>query len=162
MSYQTELRNKNRGYMNLIVWQKAMQLLELVWKVAFLESKIDFKLRSQVADAAQSVSANISQGYGRRFVSEHIQFLYYALRSIAETMTRVIGLRQTAQISPERFRDFDLLHYEVENRLLKLIEKLEQKRDNEDWVARMAEDPEEYSITPSLHHSITLSLLAHA
>jgi hypothetical protein len=23
MNYQTELRNKNRGYMNLIVWQKA-------------------------------------------------------------------------------------------------------------------------------------------
>ena len=26
MNYQTELRNKNRGYMNLIVWQRAMDL----------------------------------------------------------------------------------------------------------------------------------------
>ena len=26
--YETELRNKNRGYMKLIVWQKAIQLFE--------------------------------------------------------------------------------------------------------------------------------------
>jgi hypothetical protein len=26
--YTTELRNKNRGYMNLIVWQKAMNLFD--------------------------------------------------------------------------------------------------------------------------------------
>ncbi len=125
MNYETELRNKNRGYMKLIVWQKAIELFELVWKIAFIEAKIDFKLRSQFADAAQSISANISEGYGRRFVTEYIQFLYYALGSMAETMTRVIGLRQTEQISVERFHNFDLLHYEVENRLLRLIEKLE-------------------------------------
>jgi hypothetical protein len=74
--YQTELRNKNRGYMKLIVWQKAMQLFELVWQIVFTEAKIDFKLRSQLADAAQSVSPNISEGYGRRSVGEYVQFLY--------------------------------------------------------------------------------------
>ena len=66
MNYETELRNKNRGYMKLIVWQKAIELFELVWAMVFTENKIDFKLRSQIADAAQSVSANISEGYGRR------------------------------------------------------------------------------------------------
>jgi four helix bundle protein len=160
--YETDLRNKNRGYMKLIVWQKAIQLFELIWKILFIEAKVDFKLRSQLADAAQSVSANISEGYGRRSLNEYIQFLYYALGSMAETMTRAIGLKQTNQISDERFHDFDLLHYEVENRLLRLIDKLEQKRDDEDWIARIAEDPEEYSTTPTLHHSITPVLRAHA
>jgi len=153
--YETDLRNKNRGYMKLIVWQKAMQLFELVFRMVFVESKIDFKLRSQIADAAQSISANILEGYGRRSVGEYIQFLYYALGSLAETMTRAIGLKQTNQISAERLHDFDLLHYEVENRLLRLIEKLEQKRDDADWTARIAEDPEECVITPTLQHSIT-------
>src|SRR5882724_7338551 len=74
MNYETELRNKNRGYMKLIVWQKAMELFELVWTIVFTENKIDFKLRSQLADAAQSVSANISEGYGRRSLKEYIQF----------------------------------------------------------------------------------------
>jgi|SRR6266480_3570814 len=160
--YQTELRNKNRGYMKLIVWQKAIQLFDLVWKTAFIDAKIDFKLRSQLADAAQSVSANISEGYGRRYITEYIQFLYYALGSMGETMTRAIGLKQTEQISTERFHDFDSLHYEVENRLLRLIDKLEQKRDDEDWIARIAEDPEEYVITPPLQHSITPPLRSHA
>ena len=160
--YDTELRNKNRGYMKLIVWQKAIQLFDVVWSIAFKESKIDFKLRSQWVDAAQSISANIAEGYGRRSINEYSQFLYYALGSVAETMTRAVGLKQTQQISSERFREFDSLHYEVENRLLRLVEKLEEKRDYADWVARIAEDPEEYIITLSLHHSITPSFRAHA
>lgn len=160
--YETELRNKNRGYMKLIVWQEAIQLFELVWKIAFIEAKIDFKLRSQLADAAQSISANISEGYGRRSINEYIQFLYYALGSLAETMTRAIGLRQTKQISAARFHEFDLLHYEVENRLLRLIDKLELKREDENWIARIAEDPEDYITAPSLQHSTTPTLRIHA
>jgi four helix bundle protein len=165
--YQTELRNKNRGYMKLIVWQKAMELFELVWKTTYVETKIDFKFRAQVADAAQSVAANISEGYGRRSVKEYIQFLYIALGSAAETMTRMMGLNRVQQLSDGRLREFDLLHYEVENRLLRLIEKLEQKRDDEDWIARISEDPLEYDsqpTTPSLHHSITPArlLASHA
>jgi len=162
MKYTTELRNKNRGYMNLIVWQKAMELFELVWKIAYEESKIDFKLRAQFADSAQSVASNIAEGYGRRSVNEYIQYLYIALGSLAEAMTRAIGLERTKQVSAARFNDFNLLHYEVENRLLRLIEKLEQKRDDGDWIARIAEDPEEYSITPTLHHSTTPPLRIHA
>ena len=159
--YETDLRNKNRGYMKFIVWQKAVGLFDLVWNIAFREAKIDLKLRSQWVDAAQSVSANVAEGYGRRSISEYIQFLYYALGSMAETMTRAVGLKQTQQISAQRFQDFCVLHYEVENRLLRLIEKLEQKRDDADWIARIAEDPEEYVITPSLQHSIT-PLCTHA
>ncbi len=162
MNYETELRNKNRGYMKLIVWQKAIELFELVWATVFTENKIDFKLRSQIADAAQSVSANISEGYGRRSLNEYIQFLYDTLGSLAETMTRAIGLKQTGQITESRLHDVDVLHYEVENRLLRLIDKLEQKRGDEDWIDRIAEDPEEYVTTPSLHHSVTPALRAHA
>jgi four helix bundle protein len=158
MSYQTELKNKNRGYMNLIVWQRAMDLFELVWKLAYAEAKIDFKLRAQFTDAAQSIAANISEGYGRRSVKEYIQYLYISLGSLAETMTRGLGLNRIGQISDSRIREFDLLHYEVENRLLKLVEKLEAKRDDGDWVARISEDPEEYLCLPLLQHSITPAL----
>jgi four helix bundle protein len=163
--YQTELRNKNRGYMKLIVWQKAMELFELVWKITYVETRIDFKLRAQVADAAQSVAANISEGYGRRSVKEYLQFLYIALGSAAETMTRMLGLNRVQQLSDARIREFDLLPYEVENRLLRLIEKLEQKRDDEDWIAHISEDASEYDsdpITPLLQHSITPLARSHA
>ncbi len=161
--YETELRNKNRGYMKLIVWQRAMQLSELAWKTAYVESQIDFKLRAQFADAAQSVSTNIAEGYGRRSVNEYIQFLYVSLGSLAETLTRrAIGLQRTCQIPQTRFEEFNQLHYEVENRLFRLIEKVEEKREGGEWTTRIAEDAADYepllqdSTTPAPHHSTTL------
>ena len=154
MNYQTKLRNKNRGYINLIVWQRAMDLFQLSWRLTHSDVVIDFKLRSQLVDAAQSASVNIAEGYGRRGINEYLQFLYIGLGSLGETLTRAIGLSRTNQITGEELKNFDELHYEVENRLSRLIEKLEQKRDDGDWIAGIMGDPEEY-ITPSLHQSIT-------
>ena len=73
-------------------------------------------------------------------------------------MTRADRPESNGQLSAERFREFDLLHYEVENRFLRLIGKLEQKRDEEDWISRISEDPSNTypPITPLLHHSISL------
>jgi four helix bundle protein len=158
MNYQTKLRNKNRGCMNLIVWQRAMDLFQLSWQLTHSGVPLDFKLRSQLVDAAQSVSANIAEGYGRRGINEYLQFLYVGLGSLGETLTRAIGLSRKNQITAEASKSFDELHYEVENRLSRLIEKLERKRDDGDWIARIMEDPEEYIITPPLHYSITPSL----
>ena len=154
--YKTNLRNKSRGYMNLVVWQRAMDLHQVAWQLTHTDVPIDFKLRSQLVDAAQSLSANIAEGYGRRSINEYLQFLYVALGSLGETLTRAIGVNRTKQIDDEAMKSFDQLHYEVENRLSRLIEKLEHKREDGDWIARIMEDPEEY-ITPSLHHSITPS-----
>ena len=171
MNYETELRNKNRGYMKLVVWQRAMDLFALIWNLSYKEASIDFKLRSQVADAAQSISANISEEYGRRSINEYIQFLYYALGSMAETLTCAVGLKQINESFAAGFADFNALHYEVENRLLRLLERLEQKRDAGDWTTRIAEEEAdnsdfalmiEHSITPSLQYSTIPSLRAHA
>src|SRR5262245_14154037 len=156
MNYQTKLRNKNRGYMNLIVWQRAMGLFHRAWQITHTNVLIDFKLRSQLVDAAQSVSANIAEGYGWRGINEYLQFLYIGLGSLGETLTRAVGLNRTSQITDEALKNFDEIHYEVENRLSRLIEKLEQKRDDGDWIARSMEDPEQYN-TPPLHPSTTPS-----
>lgn len=103
--------------------------------MAFRLSKdvLDLKLKSQFRDAAQSVSANISEGYGRRSLPEYLQFLYTAKGSLAETLTRAIGLQNVKLISNDDFEDLDKLHYEVENKLLRLIESLENKRRKNEW-----------------------------
>ena len=139
----TPYRNINRGYMKLNVWEKAIELYKLVWNIV-KGAKIDFKLRSQISDAAQSVSSNIAEGYGRRSVNEYVQFLYIALGSLAETLTRTIGLKVTEQISEEQFHSIDVLHYEVENKLIRLIESLEKKKDDGTWINRVSENIEEY------------------
>src|SRR6266481_1449232 len=131
----TKRRNLNRGFMRLEVWQRGMDLFKMVFRLGGQVS--DFKLKSQFADAAQSVSANVAEGYGRRSLPEYIQFLYVAKGSLAEALTRACGLRRTKQISEADFESFDKIHYEVENELLALINSLEAKRENHDWRATL-------------------------
>jgi four helix bundle protein len=142
----TKRRNLNRGYMKLEVWQRAMSLFEMTFRLA--RGASDFKLRSQLTDAAQSVSANIAEGYGRRILPEYLQFLYTAKGSLAETFTRVCGLRQVHLMSDEDFETFDRLHYEVENRLLHLIGSLEAKRGTSQWQDSL---PQHASTSPLIH-----------
>ena len=116
----TKRRNLNRGYMKLEAWQRGLDLFAMTFRLSTEVS--DFKLKSQVRDAVQAVSANIAEGYGRRSLPEYLQFLYYAKGSLAETLARVIGLQNVKLISNDNFEAFDQLHYEVENKLLRLIE----------------------------------------
>jgi four helix bundle protein len=127
----TKRRNLNRGYMKLDAWQRGMDLFVMAFRLTARVS--DLKLRSQFRDAAQSVSANIGEGYGRRSLPEYLQFLYIAKGSLAETLTRAIGFRSVETFSPGDFEEIDKLHYEVENKLLRLIESLESKRQKNDW-----------------------------
>jgi four helix bundle protein len=127
----TKRRNLNRGYMKLESWQRGMDLFVLAFQLS--TNVHDLKLKSQFRDAAQSVSANIAEGYGRRSLAEYIQYLYTAKGSIAETLTRAIGLKNVELISSTDFETFDALHYEVENKLIRLIESLEVKRSTNTW-----------------------------
>ena len=124
-------RNLNRGYMTLVVWQRAMDLFEMAFRLA--TSVSDFKLKSQFTDAVQSVSANIAEGYGRRSLPEYLQFLYISKGSLAEAFTRGCGLWRVHLISGTDFEAFDKLHYEIENKLLHLISSLESKRATNEW-----------------------------
>ena len=127
----TKRRNLNRGYMKLDVSQRGMDLFEMAYRLAVAVA--DFKLRSQFTDAAQSVSANIAQGYGRRSLPEYLQFLYIAKGSLAEALTRAAGLWRLKLTGSDDFEEFDKLHYKVENKLLRLIESLEAKPGTSDW-----------------------------
>jgi four helix bundle protein len=141
----TKRRNLNRGYMKLEAWQRGVDLFVMSFRLSATVS--DFKLKSQFRDAAQSVSANIAEGYGRRSLPEYLQFLYTAKGSLAETLTRAIGLQTVKCLPMDEFENFDKLHYEVENKLLRLIESLEHKRRTNDWCDTLP------STHPTIHQS---------
>jgi four helix bundle protein len=145
----TKRRNLNRGDKKLEAWQRGMDLFALAHELSKVVS--DLKLKSQFRDAAQSVSANISEGYGRRTLPEYLQFLYTAKGSMAETSTRSIGLKSVKLISDADFEEFDKLHYEVEIKLFWLIESLEAKRGTGEWRDTLP------PTHPSIHSSINPS-----
>jgi four helix bundle protein len=131
----TKRRNLNRGYMKLDVWQRGLDLFELAFRLAAPIS--DFKLKSQFTDSAQSVSAHVAEGYGRRTLPEYLQYLYIAKGSLGEALTRACGLLRVKLVPAPAFEEFDTLHYEVENKLLALISSLESKRENHSWQATL-------------------------
>ena len=144
MSEYTTLRNLNRGYMKLEVWQKAIELHKLISET--IESaSVDYKSKSQILDAAQSVSSNISEGYSRRSIKEYLQFLYVSLGSLSETLTRSIGLLNTKKTSQDKFHEIDVLHYEVGNKLLRLVESLQKKKDDGTWNDRVFDEIMDYN-----------------
>ena len=129
----TERKNLNRGYMKLDVWNDAINLFQLVNNILLKIDRLDFKLKAQILDAAQSISSNIAEGYCRRSINEYLQFLNISLGSSGELMTRIIGLKSIKQINEETFEEFDKLHYSVENKLLSLIKSLQLKRKKGTW-----------------------------
>ncbi len=156
----TKRRNLNRGYMKLDAWRRGMDLFAMAFELSAKVS--DFKLKSQFRDANQSVSANIAEGYGRRSLAEYLQFLYTAKGSLGESLTRAIGLQNAKCISADEFEQFDKLHYEVENKLLGLIESLERKRGQNDWSDTLppTKSPIHQPEDPFIHES-TYPIIRH-
>lgn len=144
MTQYTPRKNINRTYMKLDVWQRSIDLYALVHH-SLDQSKVGFKVRDQIEDSTLSISSNIAEGYGRRTISEYLQYLYVAKGSLAETLSRIAGFKAAGQLSQEQFELIDVLHYEVENKLLNMIKSLENKKDTGSWNDRIAEDLETFS-----------------
>jgi four helix bundle protein len=76
---------------NLILWQKALDLAVLVYRVctAFPQSET-YGLTSQLRRSATSVPSNIAEGYARRSPKEYFYFLRVARGSLAELETQLL------------------------------------------------------------------------
>ena len=127
-------KNINRGFKKLKVWQSAISLYVLAYKIF---SKFPFELKkvaSNSIDAAHSISRNISEGYCRRSLKEYLNYLNIALGSCGEFHSCYMSFRKANQITDDEYEQLDKLHYKVENALLKLIESLQKKQKDQNWV----------------------------
>lgn len=127
-------RNKNRGYQKLRVWTDAIEFYALTCRV-FRKFPYELKrVSSQNIASADSVHRNIAEGYCRRSLKEYLHFLNIALGSLGETVSGFVACREAGQISQEQFEPLDTLAFKIENGLLKLVAKLEEKQDAGGWV----------------------------
>jgi four helix bundle protein len=127
-------KNRNRGYQKLTVWKDAIEYYTLTYDV-FRSFPFELKrVSSQQISSADSVHRNIAEGYCRRSIKEYLNFLNISLGSLGESVSGLFGYRKAKQISEAQFEKLDALAYKLENGLLKLVESLERKRDQGDWV----------------------------
>jgi four helix bundle protein len=143
-------RNRNRGYMQLRVWQDAIELYSLVRQTVKGWPFEEKKLASQALASADSVHRNIAEGYCRRSIKEYIQHLYVALGSLGETVSGFAAYSGAGQIAPAVFASLDAHSSRLENGLLRLVESLERKREDDDWIDSLIvrESNDTYDIQP--------------
>ena len=84
------------GYRDLIVWQKAMDLVDEVYSlVKHLPKEELYALSDQMRRAAVSIPSNIAEGHERKTRREFLQFLSIAAGSVFELETQLsICVRQ--------------------------------------------------------------------
>ena len=71
----------------------------------------------------------LTQEVFRKFPYDNI-----ALGSLGESVSGLHAYRKSEQLPFEEFEALDSLAYKLENGLLKLVESLEQKREQGDWI----------------------------
>jgi four helix bundle protein len=82
---------KVRNYQELIVWQKAMDLVEEVYTASksFPGEEI-YGLTSQIRRAAVSIPSNIAEGHGRRTTADFLRHLSISNGSLREVETQTL------------------------------------------------------------------------
>ena len=80
-----------RSYRDLIVWQKAMDLVEEVYGITkFFPREEQFSLTSQLRRSAISVPSNIAEGEGRFSKADFNHFLSISHGSLCEAETQTL------------------------------------------------------------------------
>ena len=112
-------------YRELIVWQKAMDLVEEVYRlVKLLPREETYALSDQMRRAAISIPSNIAEGHGRNSEREFLRFLSIAQGSRAELDTQIEICIRLKYVDMEQGVTAQKLSNEVGKMLRKMMQNL--------------------------------------
>jgi len=116
---------KIESFRDLIVWQRAMELVILTYeKIKYFPKNEEFGLTSQIKRSAVSIPSNIAEGYGRRSTGDYIRFLQISLGSLYELQTQIEISRRLSFLKDSECQELNGLCEEVSKMLISLINKL--------------------------------------
>jgi len=114
-----------KTFRDLIVWQKAMGLVTLIYQLSKSFPKDElYGLTSQMRRTAVSIPANIAEGYGRRSTQDYLRFLHIAMSSNYELQTLLEIACNLNYLSGASFKDTFEKSRELERMLSSLIMKI--------------------------------------
>lgn len=117
-----------QSFKELIVWQKAMSLVEEVYRLmSFLPANEKYALSDQIRRAVVSIPSNIAEGRGRNSEREFAYFLNIANGSAYELQTQLIICQRLGYIKEEHLTPSFQLCDEVCKMFNVMINKLKAK-----------------------------------
>lgn len=112
-------------FKDLLVWQKSMDLVEMVYQlIKYLPKEEQFELSSQIRRAVISIPSNIAEGQGRKTDREFLRFLSIARGSRAELETQLLLAQRLGYLSKEQIAPPIALCNEIGRMLFALMENL--------------------------------------
>lgn len=109
----------------LIVWQKAMELGEIINSISDkFPSKELYNLSSQIRRATDSIALNISEGSILQSSPEYKKFLGYSIRSLAEVVTCLYKAKLREYISEKEFDKYYDFSFNLMNMLIAFRNKI--------------------------------------
>lgn len=112
-----------KNYRDLIVWQKAMSLVEEVYRILrSFPADERFRICDQLSCAVVSIPSNVAEGNGRETASEYARFLSIARGSLCETMTQLEIAKRLGYISD--YAQAESLGTDVRRMLISIMKKL--------------------------------------
>jgi four helix bundle protein len=114
-----------RDYKDLLVWQKAVELAEMVYRLTQLfPNEEKFGIVAQMRRAAVSVPSNLAEGQARNTTGEFVLFISHAEGSLAELDTQ-LRLSVTLGLCPQNsIQTIEALVTELQKMLNSLRAKL--------------------------------------
>ena len=118
-----------RGYRDLKVWQRAMELMAECYRLASRLPKFEtYGMAGQLRRASLSVPLNIAEGNGRLHVGEYIHHVSIARGSVMEVDTILEAALRLGYLTAEDIASAVEMVDHVGRMLTKLARSLEEHR----------------------------------
>ena len=121
-----------KSYEDLIVWQKAMDLVVATYRASLRLPPIErFELRSQIRRSADSIPANIAEGHGRSTTGDYVRHLLIARGSLMELETQLSIALRLGFLPPDDVKPLRDGSQEVGRMIGGLIRALQRRRSGQ-------------------------------
>lgn len=122
------MENRIKSYKDLIVWQKAIELVTEIYSVSkTFPNEEKFGIVNQLNRAVVSIPANIAEGWGRESSKDYLQFLRISRGSLMEVETLILISKNLNYINEELFKLISNKIEEVGKILQGLIKSINEK-----------------------------------
>jgi four helix bundle protein len=120
---------------DLDIYNLSQKFSDRIWFIVMQWDKFaQFGFGKQITNSADSISANIAEGYGRYFIKENINFCFYSRGSVLETKNWLVKASSRNLITNEEYgsliSELEIIHKKLNGYIKVLKANLtKQKKD---------------------------------